>query len=152
MVSTKENIERLKEYFRYSKQELVGIIVAIIVFGFLFSFRDWGEEQFDLMFGLKNLFLALLVVAISFFFRLSSQKIYALTQGQKAEYKVWWAGIVVSLIIGFITLLTFFFDGFIGLTILITATAIGILASSWGIGKNHLMGCLILPVILYFVL
>ncbi|MBT4805132.1 hypothetical protein HON71_03095 [Candidatus Woesearchaeota archaeon] len=59
---------------------------------------------------------------------------------------------IVWSIIGFITLLTFFFDGFIGLTILITATAIGILASSWGIGKNHLMGCLILPVILYFVL
>jgi hypothetical protein len=104
MVSTKENIERLKEFFRYSKQELIGIAVAIIVFGFLFSFRDWGEEQFDLLFGLKNLFLALLVVAISFFFRLSSQKVYALTQGQKAEYKVWWTGIVVSLVIGFITL------------------------------------------------
>jgi putative membrane protein len=59
---------------------------------------------------------------------------------------------IVWSIIGFITLLTFFFDGFIGLTILVTATAIGIVASSWGIGKNHLMGCLILPVILYFVL
>ncbi len=59
---------------------------------------------------------------------------------------------IVWSIIGFITLLTFFFDGFIGLTILIIATAIGIVASSWGVGKNHLMGCLILPVILYFVL
>jgi len=59
---------------------------------------------------------------------------------------------VVWSIIGFITILTIFFDGFIGLTILLTATALGIVASSWNIGKNHLMGCLILPVILYFVL
>lgn len=55
-------------------------------------------------------------------------------------------------IIGFIILLTFYFDGFIGLLILITATAIGLVASLLGVGKNHLMGCLVLPVILYFTL
>lgn len=55
-------------------------------------------------------------------------------------------------IVGFITLLTAYFDGAVGLLILLTATAIGVVASSWGVGKNHLMGCLILPVILYFVL
>ncbi|MBI4983144.1 tripartite tricarboxylate transporter permease, partial [Candidatus Woesearchaeota archaeon] len=55
-------------------------------------------------------------------------------------------------VIFFITLLTFYFDGVLGLLILITSTAVGITASHWGIGKNHLMGCLILPVILYFVL
>ena len=59
---------------------------------------------------------------------------------------------LIGSIIGFIVLLTFMFDGFIGLTILATATAIGLLTSFWGVGKNHLMGCLILPVILYFVL
>ena len=59
---------------------------------------------------------------------------------------------LIGSIIGFIVLLTFMFDGFIGLTILATATAIGLLTSFWGVGKNHLMGCLILPVILFFVL
>lgn len=55
-------------------------------------------------------------------------------------------------IIAFITLLVTYFDGFIGLMILLTATAVGLITSYWGIGKNHLMGCLIVPVILYFVL
>lgn len=55
-------------------------------------------------------------------------------------------------IIVFITLLTFYFDGFLGLLILSTSTAIGLMASVWGVGKNHLMGCLVLPVILYFVM
>ncbi len=55
-------------------------------------------------------------------------------------------------IMAFITLLTFFFDGFLGLLVLLTSTAIGLVASHWGVGKNHLMGCLILPVILYFIL
>ncbi len=65
--------------------------------------------------------------------------------------KVNYMKIIVGILI-FITLLAFFFDGFIGLTILLTATAIGLVTSSFGVGKNHLMGCLILPVILYFVL
>ncbi len=55
-------------------------------------------------------------------------------------------------ILGFITVLTIYFDGWLGVVILATATAIGLLTSVWGIAKNHLMGCLLLPVILYFVL
>src|SRR3989338_3987361 len=59
---------------------------------------------------------------------------------------------LIMVVLGFVTLLAFFFDGFLGLTILAVSTAIGIMASVWGVGKNHLMGCLILPVILYFVI
>ncbi|MBS3116549.1 tripartite tricarboxylate transporter permease [Candidatus Woesearchaeota archaeon] len=55
-------------------------------------------------------------------------------------------------IISFILLLTFFFDGFLGFIILLTATAMGLVCSFWGVAKNHLMGCLILPVILFFLL
>ncbi|MFA6461949.1 MAG: tripartite tricarboxylate transporter permease [Candidatus Woesearchaeota archaeon] len=55
-------------------------------------------------------------------------------------------------ILVFITLLTFYFDGFVGLVILAVSTSVGLVAAKWGIGKNHLMGCLIVPVILYFIL
>ncbi len=58
---------------------------------------------------------------------------------------------LVRAIILFIILLTFLFDGFTGLIILGTATSIGLLCSRWEIGKNHLLGCLLLPVILYFI-
>ncbi len=54
-------------------------------------------------------------------------------------------------IILFIVLLAFLFDGFVGVIILATATSIGLLCSKWEIGKNHLLGCLLLPVILYFL-
>ena len=65
---------------------------------------------------------------------------------QKVNYKK----LMLSIII-FITLLAIFFDTFIGITILLTATGIGLLTSFWGVGKNHLMGCLILPVILFLL-
>jgi putative membrane protein len=59
---------------------------------------------------------------------------------------------VIFLIMMLICVLTFIFDGFVGLLILITATSIGLFASFMGVGKNHLMGVLIVPVILYFIL
>ncbi len=59
---------------------------------------------------------------------------------------------LITIIIVFITALTIYFDGFLGLLVLLTSTALGLLASRWGVGKNHLLGCLILPVILYFTL
>ena len=65
--------------------------------------------------------------------------------------KVNYTKLLLGIII-FITMLALYFDGFIGLTILLTATAIGLVTSTFGVGKNHLMGCLILPVILFFIL
>ena len=100
--------------------------------------------------GLQEMILflgvALIVGGIATILALNISKIFA-----RLIVKVKYSYIVYSIII-FITLLTFFFDGFIGLIILTTATAIGLTTSFWGVGKNHLMGCLILPVILFFVL
>ncbi|MBI5389623.1 tripartite tricarboxylate transporter permease [Candidatus Woesearchaeota archaeon] len=57
----------------------------------------------------------------------------------------------VGCVIGFIVMLAAIFDGWKGLLILATATAIGTVASKKSIAKHHLMGCLLVPVILYFL-
>jgi len=101
MCAFQELIERVKDFYRFSWQELSGLIVAIIVTGFIFSFRDWGVEQFDLIIGLKNFIFVTFIAAISFIFRLSAQKIYGLSEGHKPEFKVWWTGLLVSLVIAF---------------------------------------------------
>src|SRR3989338_3791961 len=77
--------------------------------------------------------------------------IYLSNSFSKYIVKVNYTKLLLGIII-FITLLTLYFDGFIGFTILLTATAIGLVTTTFVVGKNHLMGCLILPVILYFVL
>ncbi|MBU0460108.1 MAG: hypothetical protein KKH52_02320 [Nanoarchaeota archaeon] len=104
MVNLKELQARMKEHFRFSWQEHSGLIVGILIAGFIFSFRDWGGETFDLVVGVKNLFLVFIIAAVSFYFRIACQKIYALTEGYKAEFKIWWAGLVIMLIVGFVTL------------------------------------------------
>ena len=59
---------------------------------------------------------------------------------------------LIWFIISFIAVLSIYFDGIYGFVILAVATSLGVIASEFGVGKNHLMGCLIVPVILYFVL
>ncbi len=103
-----------------------------------------GVVSFEQM--LLFLGVALIVGGIAVVLALRISKIFS-KYIVRVDYKT-----VVLSIIGFITILTVLFDGVVGLLILVTATSIGIMASLWGVGKNHLMGCLILPVILFFVL
>ncbi len=58
----------------------------------------------------------------------------------------------ISLIVVlFLCLVTATFSGYLGLFVLAIATCIGIIAIERGVMKIHLMGCLILPVIFYFL-
>jgi len=45
--------------------------------------------------------------------------------------------------------MTLLLSGPLGIVILIVATAIGLSANSLHVQRNHLMGCIILPVILF---
>ncbi|MFH0752828.1 MAG: tripartite tricarboxylate transporter permease [archaeon] len=54
-------------------------------------------------------------------------------------------------IISFIMLLVVIMSGWIGLIIVVTSTSLGILCNYLEVGKNHMMGCLLLPVILFFL-
>ncbi|MEA1994378.1 MAG: tripartite tricarboxylate transporter permease [Euryarchaeota archaeon] len=47
--------------------------------------------------------------------------------------------------------LVFFFTGVVGLIVLITSLAIGVLPHLFGIKKSHCMGVLLLPIILYYL-
>ncbi len=104
MVNYKELVFRIKEFFRFNRQELTGLAAAIIVTAIIFSFRDWGEESFNLTLGLVHLLTVAVVILISFFFRISCQKVYALNSGYKAEFKVWWVGLVIALVLSFVSM------------------------------------------------
>src|SRR3989338_4683722 len=104
MVSTQEIHSRIKDFYRISKHERLGLIASIILLAFMFSFRDWGEDTLDLTVGLTNFSLILIIAAISLLFRLSCQKIYALSEGYKAEFKVWLIGLGISFIIVLLSL------------------------------------------------
>lgn len=61
-------------------------------------------------------------------------------------------GILAVCIIIFISTLVFYFNSWLGLLVLFVSTMVGIIPNELDIGRNHAMGCLMLPVILYFML
>ncbi len=65
----------------------------------------------------------------------------------KVNYRILCIGII-----SFITIMVIYFSGIIGLLILVTSTAVGIIPALIGVKRSHAMGCLLLPVILFFVL
>lgn len=92
------------------------------------------------------LFVAVIVGCISVFLALKITKIFANTMG-KVNYKK-----VSIAVITFIPILVIFFSGFAGFLILFVSTVIGIIAPLVGVKRSTAMGCLLLPVILYFTL
>ena len=65
---------------------------------------------------------------------------------EKVNYQILCISIIVLIVV-----LVFVFSGFIGLLVLFVSTALGLVPIYVGVGKNHSMGCLLVPVIVYFI-
>ncbi len=96
-------------------------------------------------------FLVLMVVfviagSISVFLTLWLSKLFS-----KFIEKVDYQALIVCVVF-FVFVLCFILNGPIGIVVLITSTAIGLIAPFKEISRSHAMGCLILPVILNFLL
>ena len=89
-----EWFERVKTYLSFSKDELLNMLLATIIIGFVFSFRNFSNI---------NLFLAILTVALSILFHVTAQKIAALRIGFKTVFKISWYGLLISLMLIFVT-------------------------------------------------
>ena len=99
---------------------------------------------------LVNLFYIIgtiiIVGIISFFITIFISK-----QIAKKIHKINYSKLSV-IILAILTLLTIYFTGILGLLIFITASALGISTILLGIRRMHLMGCLLVPTILFYLL
>ncbi len=66
---------------------------------------------------------------------------------EKVNYRI-----MVFLIIGLIIILVSLFSGIVGLVVLIVSAFTGMLPALLNVKRSHNMGCLLLPVILYFLI
>lgn len=103
-------------------------------------------EGFNLNYLVLFLGCTLIVAGIATFLAINISKIFS-----KFIVKINYQILCLS-IISLICVLVFVLSGFLGLFVLFVSTCVGIIPPIKGIGRNHMMGVLILPVILYFVL
>jgi len=131
----------------------VNMVVSLLTFYALEKARNGAivvvkEIIKSITFSQLGLFLAmsLIVGAIATFLTLFFSKKFA-KWVVRLNYKALCYGIIV-----FVSCLVFYFSGIYGLMIMIISTAIGIIPALIGIKRSHNMGCLLLPVILWFLL
>lgn len=92
------------------------------------------------------LFVALSAGGLACFLSLSLSRMFS-QWIPKIPYRKFSLSIII-----FISALVFFLTGWIGLLVLIVSTAISFIPENKGVAKSHMMGCLLLPVLLYFLL
>jgi putative membrane protein len=90
--------------------------------------------------------IALVTGIIAIFLTLKLTKLFSIVI-TKINYQKLNIGIIILII-----LMTIFLSGPLGLLILAVGSFLGMLPPLLNIGRNHLMGCLMIPVILFFLL
>ena len=103
-------------------------------------------ENFNINHLILFLAISLIAAAIATFLTIFFAKIFS-----KIMVKINYTKLCLSIII-LILVLVIALTGWLGLFVLIISTSIGLIPNLLGLQKNHLMGCLLLPVILFFLL
>ncbi len=91
----------VRKYFPFTLKEIKGLLITILIIGFIVSFRNWGEESFDLGIGLFNLISAILIVALGILAHVSLQRFYSYKLGYVARYENFLYGALGGLILCF---------------------------------------------------
>jgi|APSaa5957512535_1039671.scaffolds.fasta_scaffold25022_4 Zn-dependent protease len=99
MIMNEEWAARIRDFFRFSREEMISLGVVILIGGFLFSLRFPGEI-FTIQSWTYHFILAALVAAISIVIKTASQKMQALKHGYYAEFHIVWIAVIASLLIG----------------------------------------------------
>lgn len=97
-------LDKIKRYYKFTPQEFRGLIIAILVIAFVFSYDEWGPgNTFVFSIGVYNFFNAVLIATLSILVHDAGQRIWALAIGYRLEFKMWSFGLLIALIAALVT-------------------------------------------------
>jgi Zn-dependent protease len=102
MYSWRNFVDKFKRYAPLESSEKRGLIITILILSFIFSFRDWGVEQFDAALGFQHFIITLVIVIIAMAIHELTHRVIALWLGYRSQYKTWILGLVIGLVVAFI--------------------------------------------------
>ena len=85
------------------REEIKWLVIATLVLGFCFSFRDWGEPVFNFGIGLKNFILVSILVGFSVLVHEFAHKKVAKKYDADIKFKTWPALLFAALLITILT-------------------------------------------------
>jgi Zn-dependent protease len=92
-------IDKIKRYIGFSGEEWKAVIITILAVTFMLGFNDGRPTSTIDSYWVYNLAICLLVVIITIMVHLIGQRIVGLHAGFRVEYKVWWYGLLLGIII-----------------------------------------------------
>ena len=95
--------DKIKRYYKFRSSEITYIVFAILIIGFIISFKEWGTAEFNARSGLFNFFNSILIVTLSFLIHDAGQRIWGLSIGYKIEFRACSYGLVAGLLLAFIS-------------------------------------------------
>ena len=95
--------DKIRGYYKFTPYEARGLTIAVLIIGFIISFKEWGADNFNLSVGLFNLFNAVLISALSVMIHDAGQRIWGLAIGYRIEFRMWTFGLIAAVAVAFIT-------------------------------------------------
>jgi Zn-dependent protease len=95
--------EGMEGLWLVKRVELVDFIALSFVLAFIFSFNEWGVEQFDFIQGVRNLGISFVFALASIFVHNFFQRLEAVRRGLVIEQRVWWWGVLFAVIVAFVS-------------------------------------------------
>ncbi len=92
---------KLKNIINSKESSLM--LITVFLAGFILTFNKWGVDAFNFAAGAKNLVLAVIVLLISLLIKLIVQKYAAERADFKVEFKPWLLGLMIGVILVFIS-------------------------------------------------
>lgn len=103
MHSWRNFMDKVRRYWPLESFEKRGMVLTILVLSFIFSFREWGVDKFDFSYGMSNLLITVVLVALAFAVRELAHRTIATWLGYRSQYKAWITGLVIGLVIAFLS-------------------------------------------------
>jgi len=73
----------------FTKKEINHLAIAIFVLGVIFSFKEWGAEEFSLLYGIKNLLRAIIISSIILLTQIYTEKWVGKKLNISVFYTLW---------------------------------------------------------------
>ncbi|NQU78173.1 hypothetical protein HQ545_00220 [Candidatus Woesearchaeota archaeon] len=96
-------MSKVRKYWRLERFEKTGLVLTVLALSFIFSFRAWGVDSFDALLGFKNLILNIFFVASAFLVHEIAHRTIATWMGYRSQYKSWLVGLVIGIVVVFIS-------------------------------------------------
>lgn len=91
-------LDLLKRYFPFTSNEKKGLFISILALTLIVAFND-RSETFNLAHWGGNFLMWLVIVAVSLLVHQAGHRMLALRIGYKAEYQLWWYGLLIGLVV-----------------------------------------------------